>query len=271
MTAMFAGGDYFVSPGPSPLTRALKRLIDVAAATVGLVLLALPFVGIAVAIKLDSPGPVFFRQQRVGRGGKLFKIIKFRTMTAATGSACLALTLRDDKRITSVGSFLRRTKIDELPQLVNVLAGSMSLVGPRPEVPEYMKFYTPEQRSIILSTRPGITDYGSILFRDEEKLLDQRGEPLDIYRYQIIPIKFIYYERYCRDISVINDLRIILATILVLGLGKCPKWLRVGDRDLESQLPAQNNAARLHGTDRLGTIPATVTVAKRSDAPLSRR
>ena len=186
-------------------------------------------------------------------------------------STGLALTLHDDERITSVGSFLRRTKIDELPQLLNVFAGSMSLVGPRPEVPEYMKFYTPEQRSIILSTRPGITDYGSILFRDEERLLDQRGEPLDIYRYQIVPIKFIYYERYCRDISVINDLRIILATILVLGLGKCPKWLRIEDHDPEPQLAAQNNAARPRGTDRLGTIPATVTVANRPDAPLGRR
>lgn len=270
MTTMLTGDDYFASAGPSLLTRALKRLIDVAAAAVGLVLLAVPFIGIAVAIKLDSPGPVFFRQQRVGRGGRLFKIIKFRTMKAAACSTGPALTLHDDKRITSVGSFLRRTKIDELPQFLNVLTGRMSLVGPRPEVPEHMKFYTPEQRSIILSTRPGITDYGSILFRDEEKLLDQRGEPLDIYRYQIIPIKFLYYERYCRDIGIVNDLLIILATILVLASGKCPKWLGVGDLKLRPQPPAQNSAGRLQGTDRFGPVPATIMIAQQSDAPVNR-
>jgi lipopolysaccharide/colanic/teichoic acid biosynthesis glycosyltransferase len=192
-------------------------------------------------------------------------------MTAAAASAGPALTLHDDRRITSVGSFLRRTKIDELPQLLNVLAGSMSLVGPRPEVPEYMNFYTPEQRAIILSTRPGITDYGSILFRDEEQLLDGRGDPLDIYRYQIIPIKFLYYERYCRDIGVVNDLRIILATILVLGSGKCPKWLRAADLELRPQLRWAEYSGRLHGTDRFEPIPATAKIAQQSDAPVNRR
>jgi lipopolysaccharide/colanic/teichoic acid biosynthesis glycosyltransferase len=243
MIAIHAGNDDVVSAGPSWSTKALKRLIDITAAAIGLVLLAAPFLVVALAIRLDSLGPTFFRQQRVGRGGKLFKIFKFRTMAFAVGSREPALTLRDDRRVTSVGLFLRRTKIDELPQLLNVLAGSMSLVGPRPEVPEFMTFYTPEQRSIILSTRPGITDYASILFRDEEKLLDQRAEPLDIYRYQIIPIKFRYYERYCRNVGVVNDLRIILATFLVLALGKCPKWMRIADLEeqplLKSSLAAE--------------------------------
>ncbi len=117
--------------------------------------------------------------------------------------------------------------MDELPQLLNVLWGSMSLVGPRPEVPEFMKFYTPEQRAIILSMRPGITDYASILFRDENSLLDQNCDPVDVYRYRIMPIKFLYYERYSREVGVVNDLRIILATVLMLVLARqrVPQWL----------------------------------------------
>jgi lipopolysaccharide/colanic/teichoic acid biosynthesis glycosyltransferase len=227
MTVMFARNDYFATAGPSLMTMALKRLLDVAGAAVGLVMLAPLFAGMAIAIKIDSPGPIMFRQERVGRNGRPFRIFKFRTMAAGGASAGLALAVRDDKRITSIGSFLRKTKIDELPQLLNVLAGSMSLVGPRPEVPEFMKFYTPEQRAILLSMRPGITDYASILFRDENSLLDQTHDPVDVYRYQIMPIKFMYYERYGRNIGVVNDLRIILATVLMLVLARqrVPQWL----------------------------------------------
>jgi lipopolysaccharide/colanic/teichoic acid biosynthesis glycosyltransferase len=227
MTVMFAREDYFATAGPSLMTMALKRLLDVAGAAVGLVMLAPLFAGAAIAIKIDSPGPIMFRQERVGRNGRPFRVFKFRTMAAGGASAGLALTVRDDKRITSIGSFLRKTKIDELPQLLNVLAGSMSLVGPRPEVPEFMKFYTPEQRAILLSMRPGITDYASILFRDENSLLDQTKDPVDVYRYQIMPIKFMHYERYGRNIGVVNDLRIILATVLMLVLARqrVPQWL----------------------------------------------
>jgi lipopolysaccharide/colanic/teichoic acid biosynthesis glycosyltransferase len=227
MMVMFARDDYFATAGPSLMTMALKRLLDVAGAAVGLVMLAPLFAGAAIAIKIDSPGPIMFRQERLGRNGRPFRIVKFRTMAAGGASAGLALTVRDDKRITSIGSFLRKTKIDELPQLLNVLAGSMSLVGPRPEVPEFMKFYTPEQRAIVLSMRPGITDYASILFRDENSLLDQTKDPVDVYRYQIMPIKFMYYERYGRNIGVVNDLRIILATVLMLVLARqrVPQWL----------------------------------------------
>jgi lipopolysaccharide/colanic/teichoic acid biosynthesis glycosyltransferase len=227
MTVMFAREDYFATAGPSLMTMALKRLLDVAGAAVGLVMLAPLFAGTAIAIKIDSPGPIMYRQERVGRNGRPFRVFKFRTMAAGGASAGLALTVRDDKRITSIGSFLRKTKIDELPQLLNVLAGSMSLVGPRPEVPEFMKFYTPEQRAILLSMRPGITDYASILFRDENSLLDQTKDPVDVYRYQIMPIKFMYYERYGRNIGVVNDLRIILATVLMLVLApqRVPQWL----------------------------------------------
>jgi lipopolysaccharide/colanic/teichoic acid biosynthesis glycosyltransferase len=227
MTVMFAREDYFATAGPSLMTMALKRLLDVAGAAVGLVVLAPLFAGTAIAIKIDSPGPIMFRQERVGRNGRPFRVFKFRTMAVGGASAGLALTVRDDKRITSIGSFLRKTKIDELPQLLNVLAGSMSLVGPRPEVPEFMKFYTPEQRAILLSMRPGITDYASILFRDENSLLDQTKDPVGVYRYQIMPIKFMYYERYGRNIGLVNDLRIILATVLMLVFGRqrVPQWL----------------------------------------------
>ena len=227
MTVMFAKDDYFATATPSVMTMALKRLLDVAGAAIGLVVLAPVFTGVAIAIKIDSPGPVMFRQERVGRNGRRFRIVKFRSMAAGRASASLALTMRDDNRITHVGSFLRRSKMDELPQLLNVLWGSMSLVGPRPEVPEFMKFYTPEQRAIILSMRPGITDYASILFRDENSLLDQNCDPVDVYRYRIMPIKFLYYERYSREVGVVNDLRIILATVLMLVLARqrVPQWL----------------------------------------------
>jgi lipopolysaccharide/colanic/teichoic acid biosynthesis glycosyltransferase len=122
---------------------------------------------------------------------------------------------------------LRSSKLDELPQLINVLAGDMSIVGPRPEVPEFMKFYTPDQRAIILSMRPGITDYAAILFRDENSLLDRDRDPISVYRLEIMPTKFAYYERYSREISMWNDLRIILATVLLLAVGRVPPQLGI--------------------------------------------
>ena len=130
--------------------------------------------------------------------------------------------------------------MDELPQLLNVLWGSMSLVGPRPEVPEFMKFYTPDQRAIILSMRPGITDYAAILFRDESSLLDRERDSIDIYRREIMPAKFAYYERYSREIGVLNDLRIILATILLLVAGQVPRWLGIEHRLRTPSLPRRS-------------------------------
>jgi lipopolysaccharide/colanic/teichoic acid biosynthesis glycosyltransferase len=206
-------------------TVALKRPFDIVGSALGLVLLLPLFLVIAIVIKLDSPGPVFFRQERVGKGGRLFRIFKFRSMIADASHRGTALTVRADRRITRVGEFLRRRKLDELPQLMNVLTGDMSLVGPRPEVPEFMTFYTAEQRAIITSMRPGITDYAAILFRDESSLLDQSGDPVDIYRREIMPLKFVYYERYSREIEIFNDLRIILATMILLAVGRLPRWL----------------------------------------------
>jgi lipopolysaccharide/colanic/teichoic acid biosynthesis glycosyltransferase len=212
-------------------TIALKRCLDVIGAIVGLVLLSPVFLIVAIGIKLDTAGPVFFRQQRVGRDGRLFAICKFRSMTVDAPRRGSALTVRADKRITRVGRFLRQSKLDELPQLVNVLVGDMSLVGPRPEVPEFMRFYSPEQRETIVSMRPGMTDYAAILFRDESALLDQSGDPIDIYRRLIMPIKFSHYERYSRENGILTDLRIIFATALLLTIGRTPSWLRI-EREL---------------------------------------
>ena len=212
---------------PSHRTMATKRMLDVVGSALGLVLLLPVLVIVAVIIKLDSPGPVFFRQKRVGLGGRPFRIFKFRSMVVNPARVGIALTVHADTRITRAGMLLRSSKLDELPQLINVLAGDMSLVGPRPEVPEFMKFYTPDQRAIILSMRPGITDYAAILFRDESSLLDLERDPVDVYRREIMPTKFAYSERYSREINVLTDLRIILATVLLLVVGRVPPQLGI--------------------------------------------
>ena len=204
---------------------AAKRALDVAGATLGLLLLLPVLAIIAIIIKLDSPGPIFFRQERVGLDGRLFRIFKFRSMVVGASRAGTALTVRRDPRITPVGALLRSSKLDELPQLINVLRGDMSLVGPRPEVPEFMEYYTPDQRAVMHSMRPGITDYAAILFRDESSLFDGTRNPIDVYRLEIMPAKFAYYERYSREIGMLNDLRIILATMLTLVAGRIPRWL----------------------------------------------
>ena len=223
---MPTGDHQFTRRRPPRATIALKRAFDIGGSAVGLVLLLPLLIAVAVMIKLDSRGPVFFRQERVGQDNRSFRIFKFRTMGAATQTGT-ALTVRDDKRITRVGAVLRRSKLDELPQLLNVIAGDMSLVGPRPEVPEFMNFYTPEQRSILVSMRPGMTDYAAILFRDESSLLDEGSDPVEVYRHEIMPIKFVHYERYSREIGVLNDLRIILATVMLLVAGRVPRRLGI--------------------------------------------
>jgi lipopolysaccharide/colanic/teichoic acid biosynthesis glycosyltransferase len=205
----------------------LKRAIDIVAAALGILLLVPSLAIVAVAIKLDSPGPVFFRQTRVGRGGGTFRIFKFRTMCVGAEQLGAKLTVSDDPRVTRVGRFLRRSKIDELPQLINVLIGEMSLVGPRPESPEYMNFYSAEQRARILRLRPGVTDFASILLRDESSLFPPCQDPVDIYRRQIIPLKWRCYDRYFREMGVLTDLRIILATLALLFVGRSPAWLGI--------------------------------------------
>jgi lipopolysaccharide/colanic/teichoic acid biosynthesis glycosyltransferase len=217
-------------PRPSQGTLTAKRTMDVVGSAFGLLLLLPVFAVVAALIRLDSPGPIFFRQIRVGRWGRPFRIYKFRSMVVNAERAGTALTVQADPRITRIGMLLRSSKLDELPQLINVLVGDMSFVGPRPEVPEFMKFYTPDQRAIIVAMRPGITDYAAILFRDESSLLDGKRDPMGIYRHEIMPTKFACYERYSREIGVLNDFRIIVATIMLLLAGRVPHWLGIDNR-----------------------------------------
>ncbi|RFP15478.1 hypothetical protein D0T25_20445 [Duganella sp. BJB488] len=192
-----------------------KRLFDVAAALAGLVLLAPLLLLLAVWIKCDSPGPVLFRQRRVGRHGRPFDIRKFRTM-APSAEETGQLSLADDARATRAGRLLRRHKLDELPQLLNVLLGQMSLVGPRPEVSRYVAHYPPAARALVLSVPPGITDWAAIRFRDEGEILRRAADPEQAYLQQVLPIKLEYYLRYVRERSFGGDLRIVFCTLAVL-------------------------------------------------------
>ncbi|WP_298832092.1 sugar transferase [uncultured Piscinibacter sp.] len=191
-----------------------KRVFDLVVAGAGLLLLSPLLLLIALAIRLDSPGPVFFRQERVGRGGRRFRIHKFRTMRH--GAAGSPITIGADARITRVGAFLRRAKLDELPQLIDVLAGAMSLVGPRPEVPRYVAMYPPALRDKVLSVRPGITDPASIEYRDESERLARAADPEHEYVHVIMPAKLRLAEAYVERASLATDLRVILRTLGVL-------------------------------------------------------
>ena len=192
-----------------------KRLFDVLAAACGLLLLAPVLFAIALWIRLDSPGPALFRQRRVGRHGRLFDIYKFRTMADRPDDG-RQLTVGRDPRITRAGRFLRRTKLDELPQLLNVLEGTMSLVGPRPEVPRYVDRYPPAVRQTVLSVAPGITDLAAILFKDENDVLGRAPDPERAYVETILPVKLEYYQRYVREQSFWLDLRILFRTLAAI-------------------------------------------------------
>ena len=196
----------------------LKRLFDLICAGAGLVLLSPLLLGIALWIKLDSPGPVFFRQLRVGRFGVPFRIHKFRSMTEGAPLAGPELTVGADPRITRAGHVLRRAKLDELPQLIDVLLGTMSLVGPRPEVPRYVAMYPAELREKVLSVRPGITDLASIEYRDESTLLARVADPERVYVEQVMPAKLRYAAQYVDRMSLLNDVRLIGATLRSLWL-----------------------------------------------------
>ncbi|HLL12564.1 MAG TPA: sugar transferase [Rubrivivax sp.] len=191
-----------------------KRLFDVVVSAVGLGLLWPLLLLLAVWIKIDSPGPVFFRQQRVGRGGKLFSIHKFRTMRAdATG---LQLTVGDDQRVTRAGAWLRRTRMDELPQLIDVLLGRMSMVGPRPEVPRYVALYPPALRDRVLAVRPGITDPASLEFIDEAALLAAAADPEQAYVERILPMKLQRAALYAEHATLASDMALLWHTLRTL-------------------------------------------------------
>lgn len=194
----------------------LKRGFDIVFSVAVLLLLAPLLLAVALWVKLDSPGPVFFRQRRVGLRGREFLIYKFRTMSTNAEAVGPQITIGADARITHSGALLRKYKIDEFAQFINVLIGDMSVVGPRPEVPQYVALYPCGTREIVLSVRPGITDRASIEFRDESNILNKSKDPLHAYVQDVLPIKLAYYTAYVRERTFMGDLRIICMTLVAL-------------------------------------------------------
>jgi lipopolysaccharide/colanic/teichoic acid biosynthesis glycosyltransferase len=188
------------------------RLLDIIASTIGLILLSPLFLLLAIWIKLDSPGSVFYKQTRVGQYGRDFKLFKFRSMRTDADKAGLLTVGGRDSRITRAGLFIRKYKLDELPQLINVLLGEMSLVGPRPEVRKYTELYTEEQLK-ILNVRPGITDWASIEFRNENEILGKSIDPEKTYIENILPMKINLNMRFINNSSVIHYIKIVFKTI----------------------------------------------------------
>jgi lipopolysaccharide/colanic/teichoic acid biosynthesis glycosyltransferase len=188
----------------------IKRAFDIVAAASGLLALSPVLAVVAAAIKLDSPGPVLFKQKRVGRNFRIFRIYKFRTMTVNTAGR--ELTVGADPRITRVGGFLRRTKIDELPQLLNILRGDMTLVGPRPEVPSYVELFRRDYEE-LLKVRPGLTDLASLKYRDESAILARAENPEAEYIRRLLPDKIQLSKEYIRRSSFSYDLTLIFETL----------------------------------------------------------
>ena len=195
-----------------------KRYFDFFVSIVSLVILLPVFLLVAVAIKLEDGGPVFFFQERVGRNFSTFKVVKFRTMTTDPQVAGPLVTSENDKRITKVGKILRKLKIDELPQIFNVLRGEMSIVGPRPEVPKYAKLFEKEYRK-LLTVRPGMTGYASVVFRNEEQILSRYTEPETADVTEILPKKIKLELIYVSRVSFILDIKIFLWTFLKVIAG----------------------------------------------------
>jgi len=189
-----------------------KRVFDVAVSLLILLVLSPLLLLLALAVKLDSRGPVFYRQVRVGRYNQDFKIFKFRTMLQDADKIGPPLTVGDDPRVTRVGHLIRKLRLDEFSQLLNVLGGSMSLVGPRPEVRKYVDVYTPKYMATLL-IRPGITATSSIAFKDEDSLLNAAEDPEKVYVEQILPPKMAYNLAYMKKISLLNDIKIMFQTV----------------------------------------------------------
>jgi lipopolysaccharide/colanic/teichoic acid biosynthesis glycosyltransferase len=190
----------------------IKRSFDLIMSFIGLILVSPFFLIISVLIKMDSNGPVFFKQVRVGRYEKNFKILKFRTMVTDAEKRGAQITVGRDSRITRVGHFLRKSKLDELPQLINVFKGDMSLVGPRPEVPKYTQYYNKNQKRIF-EIRPGITDFASIKYRDENEILALSSEPEKTYINEIMVDKLNLNLEYLEKKSLVTDIKIIFSTL----------------------------------------------------------
>ena len=192
-----------------------KRAFDILVSVAGLIVLLPLLLLVATAIKLDSSGPVFFRQWRVGRKFRRFGIYKFRTMIDDALDRGLPITVGRDSRITRVGKILRKTKIDELPQLLNVLKGDMSLVGPRPEVPRYVELFRPDYEH-ILKVRPGLTDLASLKYSDEASILGQSANPERDYVARLLPDKIRLAKEYIQRSSLLFDAKLIVETIIKL-------------------------------------------------------
>lgn len=190
----------------------MTRIFDLFVAFIGLLLLLPLLLLVAIIIKLEDGGPVFFRQVRVGKGGRPFKIWKFRTMVVNAESLGRSITVGDDQRITRSGVWLRKWKLDELPQLINVVVGEMGFVGPRPEVPRYVALYTEEQRK-VLELRPGITDLASIAYRNESEILQNQPDPEAYYVHQIMLDKIKINLEYAAGANVWRNIRVIFTTL----------------------------------------------------------
>lgn len=193
--------------------RLSKRTFDFIFSLIGLIVLSPLLIIISIVIKLTSEGPVFFMQKRIGQNEKLFYIYKFRTMVVNAESLGKQITVANDNRITKVGAFLRKYKFDELPQLINVLIGEMSFVGPRPEVQKYVDLYTEEQKEIF-KVKPGITDYASIEYRNENDILGEVEDPEYYYIHTIMPSKINLNKKYIENNNLFIDIKIIIKTIL---------------------------------------------------------
>ncbi len=196
---------------------ALKRVLDITAAAAGLAATAPLLAVIAVAVRRTSPGPALFRQTRVGKDGRPFQMLKFRTMSVPkTPDTGPQVTAGGDSRVTRIGRVLRRTKLDELPELVNILRGEMSLVGPRPEVPKYVAHYTDAERAAVHRVRPGLTDPATVRFRSEEEILARAADPEQAYVDDVLPTKIQMYKDYLEGASFVGDLRILGETVRVV-------------------------------------------------------
>jgi lipopolysaccharide/colanic/teichoic acid biosynthesis glycosyltransferase len=196
--------------------RAGKRCADLIVSGIGIAISSPILIGCACAIKTESCGPVLFHQERVGQGGRLFTVLKFRTMRIGSEPDALRITVAGDLRVTKVGKWLRKTKLDELPQLLNVLRGDMSLIGPRPEVPEYVRFYNKAQR-FVLQVKPGITGPASLAFIDEEEVLKESSDPEWFYRTTLMPHKLEIDLEYCKGVCFVSDLQIAYKTLVKMA------------------------------------------------------
>jgi lipopolysaccharide/colanic/teichoic acid biosynthesis glycosyltransferase len=193
-----------------------KPLLDSGLALIGILILSPLLLTIAIAIKLTSNGPTLYKQQRYGQNFRPFQVLKFRSMIINANQKGLLITAQNDPRITPIGKILRKTKCDELPQLINVLKGDMALVGPRPEVKKYIDHFKTDYEK-ILSIKPGITDNAAIAFINEEELLANKSEPEHTYIHDILPKKIELYHQYIRTISFKTDIKIIFKTLFKLG------------------------------------------------------